>query len=67
MQNTLYFNFNFFKLAGHDELPLHLIRYDAQNKIISIPVVLDDEQVTKKFMRYQFNGVYFEKIKRGPG
>ena len=38
------------------------IVYDKTNKIISIPVILENSKVTTKKIRYQFKGKYFEKL-----
>jgi uncharacterized protein Veg len=38
------------------------IEYDKTNKIISIPVILDDSKVTAKKIRYQFKDKYFERL-----
>jgi len=38
------------------------IQYDPKQKIISIPLILGDSKITKKRIRYQFKGKYFEKI-----
>ena len=44
------------------EIPDFYIEYDKKNKIISIPVILDDSKVTAKKIRYQFKEKYFEKL-----
>ena len=38
------------------------ISYDKNNKIIMLPLILEDGKLTKKKIKYQFNGIYFEKI-----
>ena len=38
------------------------ISYDKKDKTIMIPVILADGKLTKKKIKYQFNGIYFEKI-----
>ena len=44
------------------EVPNYFIVYDKRNKVITIPVILDNNQVTSKKVRYKFNGTYFEKL-----
>ena len=44
------------------EVPEFRIQYDKTNKIISIPVILENSKVTIKRIRYQFKGEYFEKL-----
>lgn len=46
----------------NNEIKDYTIEYDPKNKIISIPLILDDSKVTAKKIRYQFKGKYFEKI-----
>ncbi len=60
--NQINVDFNFFSVADRPERPVRVIKYDSTTKIIYIPVVLDEGQVSKKFIRYQFNGKYFQKI-----
>lgn len=38
------------------------IQYNSKNKIINIPLILDDSKITDKRIRYQFKGKYFEKL-----
>lgn len=46
-----------------DEInPNYNIEYDPKNKIINIPLILDNSKVTGKKIRYQFKGKYFEKM-----
>lgn len=44
------------------DIPDFYIEYDTVNKIISIPLILDDSKVTAKKIRYQFKDKYFEKL-----
>jgi hypothetical protein len=39
------------------------IRYDRKTNTIYIPVVWEDGTITKDYIKYRFNGKYFEKIK----
>jgi hypothetical protein len=61
--NSLSIGFNFFSVVNHPERPLRLIKYDSSKKILSIPVVDDNEKVTNRYLLYQFNGKYFQFIK----
>jgi hypothetical protein len=36
--------------------------YDKKNKIISIPLITEEGKITKKRIKYQFKGIYFERI-----
>lgn len=38
-------------------------RFDAATKTITIPIVDDNKQVTRRVMSYKFNGTYFELVK----
>lgn len=45
-----------------NEIRNYDIEYDSKNKIISIPLILENSKVTDKKIRYQFKSRYFEKI-----
>ena len=60
--NQIDVEFDFFTVIDTNERPLRIIKYDADKKIISIPIVYEDGKVTNKFMYYQFNGKYFGRI-----
>jgi hypothetical protein len=45
-----------------NEIENYNIEYDPKNKIISIPLILENSKITDKKIRYQFKGKYFEKI-----
>lgn len=38
------------------------LKYDQKNKIIIIPLITNEGKLTKKKIRYQFKGDYFEKL-----
>jgi hypothetical protein len=59
LRNDLGFGFNLFSVANRSERPVKLIYYEEDEKKLSIPVVLQDGKVTKKFVVYQFNGEQF--------
>ena len=62
LNNSISFEYDFFSVAGKSERPIRLIRYDTDKKIIYIPIVLENDKVTNRYILYQFNGQYFEKI-----
>ncbi|MCT2562506.1 hypothetical protein [Chryseobacterium herbae] len=45
-----------------NEISNYNIEYDPKNKIISIPLILENYKITDKKIRYQFKGKYFEKM-----
>lgn len=45
------------------EVGNYKIEYDEKNKVISIPLILENSKVTGEKIRYQFKGKYFEKVK----
>lgn len=47
---------------GLDERKYMDLIYDKKNKTIIIPLIEGDGKVTKKKIKYKFNGKYFEKI-----
>jgi hypothetical protein len=65
LKNSISFEFDFFSVVERPERPLQLIKYDAEKKIIYIPVVLENGKVTNRFIVYQFTGQYFEKAVSG--
>lgn len=62
LTNSISVDFDFFSVVDRPERPLKLIKYDADKKIIYIPIVLENGKVTNRFIRYKFTGQYFEKI-----
>ena len=51
-------------MVNRTERPLELIKYDPAAKIISVPVVNEENgSVTDKFKEYKFTGKYFEEVK----
>ena len=60
--NSISVNFDFFSVVDRPERPVKLIKYDADKKIIYIPIVYSDGKVTDRFILYQFTGKYFEHI-----
>ena len=50
---------------SHSEYPnleLMYIKYDDKKQIIYIPLIDENGRVTKKKIKYKFNGRYFEMI-----
>ncbi len=62
--NSIHINYDFFSVKDRPERPLTLIKYNSKTKTLYIPIVLEDGQVTRKFITYCFNGKYFERVKR---
>lgn len=56
-QNSISFEYDVSSVADRPE-----IKYDADKKIVYIPIVFANGKVTKNFIRYQFTGQYFEKL-----
>lgn len=63
LQNEINVEYDFLSVVDRPERPLRVIKYDPSKKIIYIPIVEDDGKVTNRFIKYQFNGKYFERIK----
>lgn len=62
LNNSISFEYDFFSVADRPERPIRLIKYNTQNKIIYIPIILENGKVTDRYILYQFNGQYFEKV-----
>jgi len=63
LHNSIEFEYDFFSVVDRPERPIKLIKYDEDKKIVYIPVIWENGKVTDKFIRYQFTGQYFEKMK----
>jgi hypothetical protein len=55
--------FDFFSVVDRPERPVKLIYYDERTKALKLPVIGDHDEVTDKFIFYQYNGKYFEEVK----
>ncbi|MEZ0609039.1 hypothetical protein ACAW74_11015 [Fibrella sp. WM1] len=55
-------DFDFFSVVDRPERPLQLITYDAQQKIVAIPVVDDKGKVSNRRILYQLTGDHFQFI-----
>lgn len=60
--NTIDFNFNFFNLSDRPERPFQLIKYDSVKKIISIPTLDNNDNLSENFILYKFTGQHFELL-----
>ena len=60
--NEINICFDFFSVADRPERPFRLIKYDPDEKIVYVPVVLNSGKVTDRFTLYQFDGEYFQYI-----
>jgi hypothetical protein len=60
--NTIDFYFDFLNLADRPERPLRLIKYNSDQKIISIPTLNSNGTLSNSFVRYKFTGQYFEYL-----
>jgi hypothetical protein len=63
LNNSILFEYDFFSVVDRRERPIRLIKYDTDKKIIYIPIVLENGKVTNRYIYYQFNGQYFEKVR----
>ena len=56
------FYFNFFSLSDRPERPFQLINYDSAQKIIYIPTLDNDDNLSDNFILYKFTGQHFELL-----
>lgn len=65
LANTIEFFYDYFSVLDSttNQGPGHLIQYDSAQRIVRIPVVLEDGKVTKRWITYQWTGRYFERRK----
>jgi len=69
MTNSISFAYDFFSVVDRKERPIVLFHYDRKSRTIRFPVVIENKkfrqgEVTKRWIKYRFNGKYFVKIKR---
>jgi hypothetical protein len=63
LTNEIDVDFDFFTVIDRtNERPITIIKYDPATKIIYIPIVYEDGKVSHRFILYQFNGQYFERV-----
>lgn len=62
INNSISIEYDLFSVVDRPERPIHLIKYDADKKIIYIPIILEGGKVIDRFILYQFTGQYFEKV-----
>jgi hypothetical protein len=62
-QNELGVPFNFFSVVDRPERPIKIFTYDPKQRIISVPIIDENDSVTDKFDRYEFREGIFQKEK----
>jgi hypothetical protein len=62
LKNSIIIEFDMSSVENRPERPYQLIKYDKDNKILYVPIILEDGKVTEKYVPYQFTGEYFEEI-----
>ena len=60
--NAIDVPFDFFSVADRPERPLQLIKYSSQKQQLYIPVVIENGQVTNRFLKYRFQNGHFEYV-----
>jgi hypothetical protein len=60
--NTINFSYNFFNISARPERPFQLIKYDSEQKIIHIPTLNNQGNLSDNFILYKFTGQYFELL-----
>lgn len=64
LESAIGIGYDFFSLVDHPERPLDLIKYDAAEKTVKVPVVNQENgSITDKYETYKFTGKYFEIVK----
>ena len=61
LHSQLYYEYNLYYVL-HRKVG-SLIHFDNTSKTIYVPVVVEHEKVTHKYIAYKFTGQYFEKVK----
>lgn len=69
MQNRIGYEYDFFSVVDRKERPIKLARFDERSNTVLIPVVIADpkndnrSKVTKRFIKYRFNGTFFVNVR----
>lgn len=69
MQNRIGYEYDFFSVIDRKERPIKLARFDERSNTVLIPVVIVDPKndnkakVTKRFIKYRFNGTSFVNVR----
>jgi hypothetical protein len=65
MQNRIGYEYDFFTVVDRKERPIKLARFDERSNTVMIPVVISEKasdrfgRVTKRFIKYRFDGTNF--------
>lgn len=62
LHHDLGFEYDYLSISDLPDYRKALIRYDPLQKIIILPLVQENGNVTQKTIRYRFTGKYFEKM-----
>lgn len=65
--NSIFVEYDFFSVVESTERPVKLITFDPTSLILKVAIVLEDGKVTKRFIKYHFNGKFFERIRNNSG
>lgn len=63
LNSRILIEYDFFSVVDRPERPVRLIKYDSEAKTIDIPIVSEQDKISNRFIRYIFNGNYFERQK----
>ncbi len=61
LHSQLYYEYNLFYVLHRK--PEQLLHFDVASKTIYVPIVVEKEKVTNRYIKYKFTGQYFEKVK----
>lgn len=61
MHSRLYFEYDLYYAIHRN--PGALMHFDAITKTIYVPVIVEKEKITNRYIAYKFTGKYFEKVK----
>lgn len=63
LSSGLGINYNFFSIPDNAEWPYRLVTYDKDKRAITMPIIDENGNLTKKSEVYSFKDGYFEKTK----
>lgn len=62
IKSSFNFEYDVSSIENRPEGQNHLIKFDKDKKILYVPIILEDEKFTNKYVAYKFTGQYFEEI-----
>jgi len=63
LTDNLFAEYDFSAAVNRDVRNTPRLSFDRKSKTIHLPLILENQKITGKYVDYKFNGSYFEKVK----